>query len=231
MLARMLLAVETVGRSASAVVVDALGCERAVVDLQGGEAERGLVALLDGLLRAHPVTALAVASGPGSFTGLRVGILAIRTLAWLEHLEVTPVGSLAALAAAQGDGCWWTLLPLKKDTTFHACYRISSGIISELSPATPCLDLAGPPSPPPGAVAIGPALSLKPGLADRWAPGIVLGDPAPVHGRGVARAALGRPSIPWSGLLPDYGIEASPVIQRREREALAAARDLTRKPG
>ena len=43
---------------------------------------------------------LAVASGPGSFTGLRVGISAIQGLAIARNLPVVPVPTLDALAAS-----------------------------------------------------------------------------------------------------------------------------------
>src|SRR5262249_16935817 len=43
---------------------------------------------------------LAVAAGPGSFTGIRVGISAIQGLAMALELQVVPVSSLEALARA-----------------------------------------------------------------------------------------------------------------------------------
>jgi tRNA threonylcarbamoyladenosine biosynthesis protein TsaB len=46
------------------------------------------------------VALLAVVAGPGSFTGLRVGIATIQGLAFAKDLKVVPVSSLEALALA-----------------------------------------------------------------------------------------------------------------------------------
>jgi tRNA threonylcarbamoyladenosine biosynthesis protein TsaB len=47
---------------------------------------------------------LAVAAGPGSFTGLRVGIAAVQGLAMALGRRVAPVSTLEALARAAGTG-------------------------------------------------------------------------------------------------------------------------------
>ncbi len=215
----MLIAFEAVERTGSACAWDGsvLAFERCA-----GHAEADLVPLIDRLMRAHaPVSALALAAGPGSFTGLRVAALAARTIAWIDRLPVHAVDSLAACAAQQGDGCWLVLLPLKRDTTFHGLFRVSGGLVTVLSPTTACRDdaVAQLPAGSADAVAIGPALAAKPGLAQRWSPGCALGDPAPPDARGVAMIASQVPPVAWDGVLPLYHQEPAPVLQR------AAARE------
>lgn len=212
----MLLAFESIARTASACLVDAAGHEVAYADL-AGEAERGLVPLLDGLIRRHGLpSALAVATGPGSFTGLRIGVVAARTLAWIEHLAVHAVDSLAARAAQAGDGLWWVLVPLKRDTTFHGLFRVSAGVVQTLQPTVAAADAEAAVLHPltAQAVAIGPALSGKPGLAARWCPGIVVGDASPLTARGVARLAPQVPARSWDGILPAYHQASAPELQR-----------------
>lgn len=213
----MLLAFESVTRTASACLV-AGACEVAYADLGGGEAERGLVPMLDGLMRSHGrPRALAVATGPGSFTGLRIAITAARTLAWIEQLPVHGVDALAALAAEQGDGLWWTLLPLKKDTTFHGLFRVSGGIVTTLAETVAVPDALMPMLHPDTvlATAIGPALGAKPDLARTWCPGVAVGTSASPTARGVARLAPQVPALDWQALLPAYHQQPAPVLQRQ----------------
>ncbi|MBA3846258.1 MAG: hypothetical protein H0X45_06405, partial [Planctomycetes bacterium] len=183
----MIIAFEAIGRSGSGCAVDAAGAVIEHVALDGIEAEVGLAALVQGLYSRHGVPhALAVAAGPGSFTGLRVAVVLARTLAWMDALPVHPVDSLVALALMQGDGLWWPLVPLKRDTTFHALVRVASGraeviaaTIATADDDQPTLDALTS-----GAVAVGPALTQKPGLAERWCPGARSGSPAMPDARG-----------------------------------------------
>lgn len=216
----MLLAFECVTRTASACLLQD-GVEVAYADLAGEEAERGLVSLLNDLLNTHgKPTALGVAIGPGSFTGLRIGVTAARTLAWIENLPVHGVDSLAALAAEQGDGLWWVLLPLKKDTTFHGLFRVVNGQVETLQATIAAADDRAPVVHPltAHAVAIGPALATKPGLAQTWCPGVALGTPSALTARGVARVASQVPAVAWSALLPAYHQQPAPVLQRQQAE-------------
>lgn len=224
----MLIACECVARTGSVCVVGDDGAERAFHDLDGHEAERRLVTALDELVRVHGrPDALAVAAGPGSFTGLRIATVAVRTLAWLEHCPVHAVDSLAARAAQEGDGLWWVLLPLKRDTTFHGLFRVQGGVVTTLWPTTAWLDDAALPAGdrPAEAVAIGPALSAKPDLAARWWPGIVCGSAAPLTARGVARLAPQIPAISWDHLLPAYHQLSAPELQRLARRSEAGDGD------
>jgi tRNA threonylcarbamoyladenosine biosynthesis protein TsaB len=67
--------------------------------------------------------AIAVSVGPGSFTGLRIGISTARALARAEGLELRPVSSLAALAAGIEAPLRLPLIDAKRGELFAALYE------------------------------------------------------------------------------------------------------------
>jgi len=96
------LALDTTTRAGSAAMVE----DDRVVDERGGDAARThaerLPAEILALLDAHDrtladVDLFAVASGPGSFTGLRIGIATIQGLAFVGGTRIVGVPALEAL--------------------------------------------------------------------------------------------------------------------------------------
>lgn len=54
-------------------------------------------------LKADAIDAVAVSIGPGSFTGLRVGLVFAKTLAWLNNAPLIAVDTLRAIAQQAPD--------------------------------------------------------------------------------------------------------------------------------
>jgi tRNA threonylcarbamoyladenosine biosynthesis protein TsaB len=67
--------------------------------------------------------AIAVGVGPGAFTGLRIGIATARALAHAQGLGLTPVSSLAALAAGIDAPLALPLVDARRGQLFAALYE------------------------------------------------------------------------------------------------------------
>ena len=104
----LLLATDTSGKYGSIALAN---CKEEVckisevVSLEGGTFSAQLVPQISALLEKYRFTkqdigAFAVASGPGSFTGLRVGLAAIKALAEVIGKPIAAVSLLEAVAAS-----------------------------------------------------------------------------------------------------------------------------------
>ena len=102
----MILAIDTSTAACTAALFDASGaCVASRDEVIGrGHSER-LVPMLDELLEGRRAGRILVGVGPGSFTGIRVGIAAAQGLAIAWACELSGMSSLALLAAgANTDG-------------------------------------------------------------------------------------------------------------------------------
>lgn len=139
----LVLALDTTNRAGSVALVedDRLVEERAG-DPARSHAER-LPAEITALLAARAVRLAevdlyAVASGPGSFTGLRIGIATVQGLAFVNHRPVVGVSALDALAEAAAAGgppgalvAVW--MDARRGEVFSALYRVRApeSLVSE----------------------------------------------------------------------------------------------------
>ncbi len=106
----LILAADTSGKNGSLALVqfEAESCRvLELVSLEGGTFSAQLVPQISALLVKHKlnkgdIDAFAVASGPGSFTGLRVGLAAIKALAEILQKPIAAVSLLEAVARAAG---------------------------------------------------------------------------------------------------------------------------------
>jgi tRNA threonylcarbamoyladenosine biosynthesis protein TsaB len=106
----LLLAVDTSGKNGSLALALAVPGQSQidvleVVPLSGGAFSAQLVPQIAALLEKHTyrnndLGAFAVASGPGSFTGLRVGLAAIKALAEALEKPIVAVSLLEAVASS-----------------------------------------------------------------------------------------------------------------------------------
>ncbi len=79
---------------------------------------------------------VAVGTGPGSFTGLRIGMAMAKTLCHSLRLPIVGVPTMEALACAVGDGQLAVVLPAGVGDRYAARYRVANGRASVLLPPT-----------------------------------------------------------------------------------------------
>ena len=99
---------------------------------------RSIDFLLGGLgLDVKEIDAFAVAAGPGSFTGIRIGLGAVKSLAFASGKPVAPVSTLLALAtklAADGTRLVCPLLDAKKGEIYAGLFESGPAGLAEIIP-------------------------------------------------------------------------------------------------
>ena len=98
-----ILALETSAKSASAAVVENGTVLASAYRCSGRTHSRTLMPMVEDMLRnselkAQDMDAIAVAAGPGSFTGLRIGVSAVKGLAWALEKPCCAVSTLEGMA-------------------------------------------------------------------------------------------------------------------------------------
>lgn len=126
----IVLSLDTTTRAGSAALVDGQQIKYELTGddrLTHGERLPGeLIRVLDGAgIALKDVDLLAVAAGPGSFTGLRVGIAAMQGLAVATGRRIVPVSALDALAyaARQGRGRIAAWMDAQRGQVFASLYE------------------------------------------------------------------------------------------------------------
>jgi tRNA threonylcarbamoyladenosine biosynthesis protein TsaB len=106
-----------------------------VLPLEGGTFSAQLVPQIAALLSKHEFSkndlgALAVASGPGSFTGLRVGLAAIKALAEILGKPIVAVSLLEAIAASPHQpGKVFAMLDAGRGEVYVGEYEVGSSAV------------------------------------------------------------------------------------------------------
>ena len=80
------------------------------------------------------VDCLAVAAGPGSFTGLRIGISTVKGLAWGQEKPCAGVSTLEAMAwnLAHVDGIVCCAMDARRHQVYNALFRAKNGALERL---------------------------------------------------------------------------------------------------
>ncbi len=94
-------------------------------------------ALLQALnLAPADIDAFAVAAGPGSFTGVRIGVAAVKGLAQAKNAPCVGVSSLEAAAYAYGgaNALLWVCMDARCNQFYNAAFLWQDGTLTRLCP-------------------------------------------------------------------------------------------------
>ena len=91
-------------------------------------------ALADAGMTMADVDAVAVAKGPGSFTGIRIGVAAAKGFAWGRELPLYGVSTLEAMALGLGEleGLVCPVMDARREQVYNALFRASGGTLTRL---------------------------------------------------------------------------------------------------
>ena len=223
------LALESSAKAASAAVFEEEKMLAFAIQNAGLTHSRTLLPMAEGLMRELdlPLSRLdrvAVSRGPGSFTGLRIGMAEAKGLCWALDIPAVGVSTLEAMAWGGPvlDGqMLCCCMDARRGQLYNALFTVEGGRPVRLTPDR----------------AIS-AAELQSELIARQEPWILLGDgaelcyntldrsqvavfiaPEPLrlqNARGVALAALGQDPVPAGELMPAYL-----RLSQAERERLA----------
>jgi tRNA threonylcarbamoyladenosine biosynthesis protein TsaB len=141
------------------------------------------------------VGAIAVSTGPGNFTGLRIGLATAKSLAWSLRCPLVPVPTMEVLAAqlphqAQPIG---VLLDAKRNEVFWGLFLCPQDLPQVLEPPSRWPVAALPSRLRPPLILTGPGLQVHGDfLKDLLPPGVSLAPPERRSPRAATVARLGR---------------------------------------
>ena len=136
-----ILAIETSAKSVSAAVVENGVPLASAYQNMGLTHSRTLMPLVDGMLsaaglRVRDMDLLAAANGPGSFTGLRIGVSALKGLAWALEKPCCGVSTLAAMARnlAHMEGLIICAMDARRNQVYNALFLAQDGVLTRQCP-------------------------------------------------------------------------------------------------
>lgn len=132
----LILAFETSARAASVALLEEGNLLGEYYQNCGQTHSRTLLKMAEDLLEncgrgTREVSAVAVAAGPGSFTGVRIGVAAAKGFAWGLDLPCVGVSTLEAMAcqAAAFEGYVCCAMDARRSQVYHALFHAEQGAL------------------------------------------------------------------------------------------------------
>ena len=136
----LILAFETTAKACSAALHDGKALLAESVQNSGLTHSQTLMVMAEDLLKvcgrtAADVTALAVAAGPGSFTGVRIGVSAAKGFAWGAEKPVYGVSTLESMALGLGvwSGYICCCMDARRNQVYNAIFLAENGELKRIS--------------------------------------------------------------------------------------------------
>ena len=137
----LILAFETSAKAASVALHDGKSLLAENYQNTGMTHSQTLMVMAEDALKqcgkcAQDVTAVAVAEGPGSFTGVRIGVAAAKGFAWGAQIPCYGISTLEAMAESlsiyQGYVC--PVMDARRAQVYNALFYVNHGEISRVAP-------------------------------------------------------------------------------------------------
>ena len=136
----LILAFETSAKAASVALMDGTKLLGESYQNTGLTHSQTLMVMAEDVLKqcgktAQDVQAVAVAEGPGSFTGVRIGVAAAKGFAWGKEIPCYGVSTLEAMAESLGiyEGYICPAMDARRSQVYNALFRVKKGIISRVA--------------------------------------------------------------------------------------------------
>ena len=137
----LILAFETSAKAASVALHDGQKLLAESYQNTGMTHSQTLMVMAEDALKqcgkcAQDVTAVAVAEGPGSFTGVRIGVAAAKGFAWGREIPCYGISTLEAMAESLGafQGYVCPVMDARRAQVYNALFYVNQGVISRVSP-------------------------------------------------------------------------------------------------
>ena len=135
----MILAFETSAKAASVALLNNGNLLGESYQNTGLTHSQTLLQMAEDLLKTcgktpQDVTAVAVAAGPGSFTGVRIGVAAAKGFAWGGEIPCVGVSTLEAMAENMGawEGTVVPTMDARRSQTYTAIFRAEAGKLKRI---------------------------------------------------------------------------------------------------
>lgn len=133
----MILSVDSSAVTASAVLTDGDRVIKSEFVNAGLTHSETLLPMIKRVMSGHNIgelEAIAVTSGPGSFTGVRIGVSTVKGLAFKHGLPCIPVSTLEAIACNFTDenAIVCSVMDARRMQFYNALFKIKDGVVARL---------------------------------------------------------------------------------------------------